>query len=416
MARATPEPDAFTARLLSPGSALATELPVAFADLVVPTSGRADPGSKLPPQALWSSLDALPDGIDARGDQGLLIARQLRDRFHVAANAVEVQRHRVVETPLGGEQAGDVRKIEAPRLLRLGHVVLQQQHHQILEVLLVDLDDLQLLEQEVGQRDRHRMQVEPALQLDRVAEVEPVEEHVDAPATSGWIVEDPTTHPHIHGDAPTSQHLVAELLEHGLDLRDLLVVAHEVQVGQHAVGPLEQPDATRALLDDRQGAKQSQVQPSLGRRGEHRLGLGDVLGPGRERLTDRLGRLVRAHPTVRAKFITPFFGSRSTNDPRRTPSWYSEPVLMHRVRPILIPAEHSWMWPCSDSSGCHFRMASSTAVEPTGIIFRPPPSTVGLKSSSSSGARSRFEPHGGAWTLKMHRLISGTVAASSSIF
>ena len=61
-----------------------------------------------------------------------------------------------------------------PKLLR----VLQQHHDRVDQVLLVDLHDLHLLEQELGERDRDRVDRQAVAPLDGVAELEPVQEHV----------------------------------------------------------------------------------------------------------------------------------------------------------------------------------------------------------------------------------------------
>ena len=56
----------------------------------------------------------------------------------------------------------------------------QVQH--VLGVLLVQLDDLELGEQEIGQVEGHRHPPEPVLELHGVAHVEPVDQHVQRPA------------------------------------------------------------------------------------------------------------------------------------------------------------------------------------------------------------------------------------------
>jgi len=49
----------------------------------------------------------------------------------------------------------------------------------VLEVLVVDLPDLQLLQQDVGERDAPGVELEASVVVDLVAVVELVEEHVD---------------------------------------------------------------------------------------------------------------------------------------------------------------------------------------------------------------------------------------------
>jgi len=63
---------------------------------------------------------------------------------------------------------------------------------------------------------------------------------------------------------------------------------------------------------------------------------------------------------------------------------------MDRVRPSLAVPRLSWMCPCTDSIGSYLRMASLTALEPTGFMTAPP--CVGRMFSSRAGASSRPVP------------------------
>ena len=58
-------------------------------------------------------------------------------------------------------------------------VVVAKQLREIVRVLRVQLDDLQLREQQVGRRDRRRVECEAVAELDPVAHLERLDEHVE---------------------------------------------------------------------------------------------------------------------------------------------------------------------------------------------------------------------------------------------
>ena len=67
----------------------------------------------------------------------------------------------------------------------LAELVLEQERNHVDEILLGDLDDLQLGEEQLGQRQRGRVDLKPVLQRYGVAEVELLVEHVDMHAVGG---------------------------------------------------------------------------------------------------------------------------------------------------------------------------------------------------------------------------------------
>ena len=150
----------------------------------------------------------------------------------VVAHLLEVHRRRAPQPPLAGAQLGDPRRVDVVVVVR-GDRVLAQQHDRVDDVLLVDLDDLHLLEHELGEGDRGRVDLEPALPGDGVAEVEPVHEDVDVDVVRG-VVEDQPAALGVEG-VDLEVLVVAQRDEQLADLLGLLAVAGEVDVGVDAV-------------------------------------------------------------------------------------------------------------------------------------------------------------------------------------
>ena len=111
-------------------------------------------------------------------DLGLLVGAERVDAVHVVLDAVEVRGRGVPEPPVVGETTGDVALVDHLRVLftKGGH---GEEILDVLEVLVVDLPDLQLLQQDVGERDAPGIELETAVVVDLVAVVELVEEDVD---------------------------------------------------------------------------------------------------------------------------------------------------------------------------------------------------------------------------------------------
>src|SRR5215831_7008563 len=74
---------------------------------------------------------------------------------------------------------------------------------------------------------------------------------------------------------------------------------------------------------------------------------------------------VRTHPvTNRCEVTLARFRVRS--EPCRTPAGYWDPGFTTTVRPSLLVARDSWMWPQSATTGCTSSMDSRMAWLPTG--------------------------------------------------
>ena len=71
--------------------------------------------------------------------------------------------------------------------------------------------------------------------------------------------------------------------------------------------------------------------------------------------------------------------STRTSAPSIRPTLYVEPGFTHTVRPILVIALDSWMWPWIPSIGWWRSIAERTAVDPTGISTGLPPLNTGAQ-------------------------------------
>ena len=163
--------------------------------------------------------------------------------------------------------------------------MLEQQHDRVDQVLLVDLHDLHLLQQELGERDRDRIDPQPILPLHRVGELQPVQEDVDVQPRRRMCatIRDPSDSRVI----PSSVNPLGE--EVPLDRASLPTVAGEVDVRVDTVqGVLEirvagqrsanaSAPSRRIMTPDRRGDRDQPLTLGLERRlihGPRRLAIG----------------------------------------------------------------------------------------------------------------------------------------------
>ena len=97
---------------------------------------------------------------------------------------VQVLGRRAPKPPILRAQLGDPGGVQGIAIV-LAELVLEQERDHVDEILLGDLDDLQLGEEQFGQRQRGRVDLKPVLQRYGVAEVELFVEHVDMHAAGG---------------------------------------------------------------------------------------------------------------------------------------------------------------------------------------------------------------------------------------
>src|SRR5439155_17322253 len=140
--------------------------------------------------------------------------------------------------------------------------MLEEQDERVLDVLRVDLDDLGLLEQEVGRRDRRIVEPEPVPQRDRVTEEELVEEDVDdhAGARLGERVALA-----LRRDEQVVVDHVPAALEEPASLLSLPAVGGQVHVGQVALHLLEEPDVSRTVKAVSEGTQDAELDSLLPR-------------------------------------------------------------------------------------------------------------------------------------------------------
>src|SRR5205807_9575653 len=105
----------------------------------------------------------------------------------------QVVAQRRVPAPVGaGDRAQPVQRELVPAgFLTTAEVMVAQQLGRVDQVLGVDLDDLQLGQQQVGDAQRVRQQGEPAGQVQRVAHGERADEYVELPSVHGVVEEQP---------------------------------------------------------------------------------------------------------------------------------------------------------------------------------------------------------------------------------
>ena len=103
---------------------------------------------------------------------------KLRVRGGQGADLLEVHGERAPEAPFRGGQRPDPIDVDGVRVTRPERVVEQQQDR-VDDILLVELHDLELGKEQLRERDRGRIGLEPPVQRDHVAELEPIVEDVD---------------------------------------------------------------------------------------------------------------------------------------------------------------------------------------------------------------------------------------------
>ena len=85
-------------------------------------------------------------------------------------DGVEVRRDRAPEAPVGCAQPRDLGGVHATVVV--GRFVLVEEDHRVADVLLVQLDDLQLRQEQLGERHRLCVDLEPGLQRNLMAHPE----------------------------------------------------------------------------------------------------------------------------------------------------------------------------------------------------------------------------------------------------
>src|SRR2546422_2747468 len=160
---------------------------------------------------------------------------------------LEVLRRFVPETPVVREEIGDMVGVDRlPIPVGRGfHVVPEEQHDEVHEILPTDLVDLQLLEDHVRERNRGGVELEPPTprflsEENVVAELELVEEDVDVEPIFALVVDEPSV------AEETVDHVVrpeSEVVEHPADRSALTRVPHQVEVCKQGRALADAPHA-----------------------------------------------------------------------------------------------------------------------------------------------------------------------------
>src|ERR687897_2804120 len=126
---------------------------------LVPSLAVPDLGPHLPAERFGFFFYALLQPLDALGDAPLALLRQV-----VAVNVLleirEVGREGAPQAPVRGAKLGDLGTVYRVAVRLLDRVVVQQREG-VTDVLLIELHDLELGEQQLGQRDRNGLECEP---------------------------------------------------------------------------------------------------------------------------------------------------------------------------------------------------------------------------------------------------------------
>src|SRR5215211_322781 len=151
-----------------------------FFGQVVPALAITDLRPHLPAERLRFLLDTRLQVLDAVGDAPPVLIREVVAP-EVLAERVEVGGEGAPQAPIAGTEARDVSGVYSIPVFVLDRVVVQERQG-IPNVLLVELYDLQLGQQQLRERNRHRFQSQPLAEADLVAHLEGADEDVHLPA------------------------------------------------------------------------------------------------------------------------------------------------------------------------------------------------------------------------------------------
>src|SRR3989475_6255529 len=221
-------------------------------DLAEPWFRRADLGSFLPCPPFWDGLErslelsdpTLDPFSEIRGDFSLRneVPQQL-------SRLREVLRRFVPEPPVVREKIRDVSGVDrlAIAVRSAFHVVPEEQHDQVHEILPSDPVDLQLLEDHVREGNRGRVELQPSVagflsEQDIVAEFQPVEEDVDVEPILALVVHEPSV-----AEEPVDHvvRLEPEALEHAADRAALTRISQQGEIGEQGRAFADASDAVQ---------------------------------------------------------------------------------------------------------------------------------------------------------------------------
>src|SRR3990172_5034620 len=230
-------------------------------------------------------------------------------------------------------------------------LMLSEQHHQIDDVLLVDVDDLQFLQHQVGQAQGKLVDPQaPFLPAHDMAHIQFVEENVDMRLLAPGIEVDLAAQ-HEAGGQRCLLRLESQFAhEELIYLLLLFVVGGEIKIGQDPVHRDLQVMMNWAMDAEGHRPQQPQMNTSL-------LGRSDgIQGQFFYLFVIKFHVFPPPYPEVKVTALIPFL-SISTITPLNTPSPYSLPGLRQVVRPNFCDPLLSCMWPCSPSRGWYLSMA-----------------------------------------------------------
>src|SRR5215467_12687484 len=271
-------------------------LTVDVLDVLVPLDPAADPGAQLPSLGLRRPLDRVIELAEAAADAvGHILGkrRPVTERFR---ELLQVRPRGVVKTPVLAHDVGDVAAVDHALPAR-PKAVLGQQDDAVDEVVGRELVDLQLGEQQVGDRDGGRVQFQAAVEVHGVGHLQLVEEDVGLEAGAILLVDEPLDAELLRRPDRRIQD-IPPLREQRGDLTPLLGVGHQVDIPvRSAAERRQQWRMVRAESPYRQRPGQAYGQRPLGGEADQFPGLGQHrLGPGT--LIRRFSRVHRPAPST----------------------------------------------------------------------------------------------------------------------
>src|SRR5215211_2552230 len=179
----------------------------------------------LPPEGLRLFLDACKQRPDTFRYALLALVFQV-EAIQVTVQGFEVGREGAPQTPVGGAQFGDMGSVYRVSVL-LAHGMVVQEGEGVADVLLVELDDLELREQQLSERDGERLHGHTVPEGDLVAHPEVADKDVDLPVVLLVEVKQPL--PTVHRVEPRLRN-VSQGLEEPLRLGGFTLLRNPIQV------------------------------------------------------------------------------------------------------------------------------------------------------------------------------------------
>src|SRR3989442_6479046 len=157
----------------------------------IPALSVTDPRPQLPADALRCRIGHCRNLVYL-GDR--VVSSVCRDEARAISadllfDSQQVAGHRPPPSPVVGDEPADPVERDRPRLVALSDGERGQQVDDVLLILLIELDNLQLAQQHVGDVERQRHALDPLGERELVAHLDPIDQDVDRSPLRGAKVE-----------------------------------------------------------------------------------------------------------------------------------------------------------------------------------------------------------------------------------